>query len=216
MARVSAVIAKVRELLQKNPLARYGLMIVVVVVAAYLVAGRLFGGRGAPPAATRPPSPPPAAAPRATAPGQAPAQAPAPAPAPAPGAPATPTLPKTSVVPQGPTGRPDPFIPLVTTPVPGQAPPPGALPPPPFPVPGQLPPPPLPGQVPGVPGGPLAVTGIVGDGKSVAVIVIGGRTEIIAPGDQIGDLRVLRIDATRRTVTFLQAGKRFDVAMGGD
>src|SRR5207249_4178626 len=119
MARVSAVIAKVRELLQKNPLARYGLMILVVVVAAY-------------------------------------------------------------------------------------------------PVPGQLPPPPLPGQVPGVPGGPLAVTGIVGDGKSVAVIVIGGRTEIIAPGDQIGDLRVLRIDATRRTVTFLQAGKRFDVAMGGD
>ena len=83
-------------------------------------------------------------------------------------------------------------------------------------MPGQLPPPPLPGQVPGVPGGPLAVTGIVGDGKSVAVIVIGGRTEIIAPGDQIGDLRVLRIDATRRTVTFLQAGKRFDVAMGGD
>src|SRR5437667_174589 len=48
MARVSAVIAKVRELLQKNPLARYGLMILVVVVAAYLVAGRLFGGRGAP------------------------------------------------------------------------------------------------------------------------------------------------------------------------
>src|SRR6058998_980696 len=205
MARVSAVIAKVRELLQKNPLARYGLMILVVVVAAYLVAGRLFGGRGAPPAATRPPSPPPAAAPRATAPGQAPAQAPAPAPAPAPGAPAPPTPPKTSVVPQGPTGRPDPFIPLVTAPVPGQAPPPGAL-----------PPPPLPGQVPGVPGGALAVTGIVGDGKSVAVIVIGGRTEIIAPGDQIGDLRVLRIDATRRTVTFLQAGKRFDVAMGGD
>src|SRR5881409_2023115 len=196
MARVSAVIAKVRELLQKNPIARYGLLILVVVVAANLVAGRLFGGRGAP-----------------AAPGQAPA--PAATPAPAPGAPATPTPPKTSVVPQGPTGRPDPFIPLVTTPVPGQTPP-GALPPPPFPVPGQLPPPPLPGQVPGVPGGPLAVTGIVGDGKSVAVIVIGGRTEIIAPGDQIGDLRVLRIDATRRTVTFLQAGKRFDVAMGGD
>src|SRR5206468_2457642 len=144
MARVTAVIAKVRELLQKNPIARYGLMLLVVVVAAYLVAGRLFGGRGAPPAATRLPAPPPSA------------------------------------------------------------------------VPGQLPPPPLPGQVPGVPGGVLAVTGIVGDGKSVAVIVIGGRTEIIAPGDQIGDLRVLRIDATRRTVTFLQAGKRFDVAMGGD
>ncbi len=213
MARVSAVIAKVRELLQKNPIARYGFLILVVVVAAYLVAGRLFGGRGAPPAATGLPSPPPAATPRPAAPGQAPA--PAATPAPAPGAPATPTPPKTSVVPQGPTGRPDPFIPLVTTPVPGQTPP-GALPPPPFPVPGQLPPPPLPGQVPGVPGGPLAVTGIVGDGKSVAVIVIGGRTEIIAPGDQIGDLRVLRIDATRRTVTFLQAGKRFDVAMGGD
>src|SRR5436309_13545558 len=214
MARVSAVLAKVRELLQKNPIARYGLLILVVVVAAYLVAGRLFGGRGAPPAATGLPSPPPAATPRPAAPGQAPA--PAATPAPAPGAPATPTPPKTSAVPQGPTGRPDPFIPLVTAPVPGQAPPPGALPPPPFPVPGQLPPPPLPGPVPGVPGGALAVTGVVGDGKSVAVSVIGGRTEIIAPGDQIGDLRVLRIDATRRTVTFLQAGKRFDVAMGGD
>jgi hypothetical protein len=35
-------------------------------------------------------------------------------------------------------------------------------------------------------------------------------------GEQIGDLRVLRIDSTRRTVTFLQAGKRFDVHMGGE
>lgn len=127
----------------------------------------------------------------------------------------TPTPPKTSVIPPGPTGRPDPFIPLVVTPQPGQAPP-GALPPPPFPVPGQLPPPPLPGQVPGVPGGPVAVTGIVGNSKAVAVIVISGRSEIVAPGDQIGDLRVLRIDSTRRTVTFLQAGRRFDVAMGGE
>jgi len=62
----------------------------------------------------------------------------------------------------------------------------------------------------------VAVTGIVGNSKAVAVIVIGGRSEIVAPGDQIGDLRVLRIDSTRRTVTFLQAGRRFDVALGGE
>lgn len=215
MARVRAVMARFRELLQKNPVARYGLVILLVVVVGYLIAGRLFGGRGAPPAPTRLPSPPPSAtpAPGAPTPGQ-PAPPPSPTQAPTPAI-RTPTPPKTSVVPQGPTGRPDPFIPLVTTPVPGQVP--GALPPPPFPPgPGQLPAPPLPGQVPGVPGGLVAVTGIVGNSRAVAVIVVGGRTEIIAPGDQIGDLRVLRIDSTRRTVTFLQAGRRFDVAMGGD
>jgi len=212
MARVTAVIAKIRELLQKNRIARYGLVILVVVVAGYLIAGRLFGGRGAPQPATRLPVPAPSA-PRAAAPPPAPGTTPAPVPA-APGAPGTTAPPKTSVVPPGPTGRPDPLIPLSVATPPGQ--PPGSLPPPPFPVPGQLPPPPLPGQVPGVPGGPVAVTGIVGNSKAVAVIVIGGRSEIVAPGDQIGDLRVLRIDSTRRTVTFLQAGRRFDVALGGE
>jgi len=215
MARVSAVIARIRDLLQKNRIARYGLVILVVVVAGYLVAGRLFGGRGTPQPASRLPVPTPSATPppRATAPAPAPGATPAPVPA-APGAPGAPATPKTSVVPPGPTGRPDPFIPLIVATPPGQ--PPGSLPPPPFPVPGQLPPPPLPGQVPGVPGGPVAVTGIVGNSKAVAVVVIGGRTEIVTPGDQIGDLRVLRIDSTRRTVTFLQAGRRFDVALGGE
>src|SRR2546425_633625 len=215
MARVSAVIARIRELLQKNRIAGYGLVILVVVVAGYLVAGRLFGGRGAPQPASRLPVPVPSATPppRAAAPAPAPGATPAPVPA-APGAPGTPAIPKTSVVPPGPTGRPDPFIPLIVATPPGQ--PPGSLPPPPFPVPGQLPPPPLPGQVPGVPGGPVAVTGIVGNSKAVAVVIIGGRSEIVAPGDQIGDLRVLRIDSTRRTVTFLQAGRRFDVALGGE
>ena len=217
MARVSALIARIRELLQKNRIARYGLLILVVVVAGYLVAGRLFGGRGATQPATRQPIPAPSAtrAPRPGAPAPAPGATPAPVPA-APGAPGTTATPKTSVVPPGPTGRPDPFIPLIVATPPGQAPPPGSMPPPPFPVPGQLPPPPLPGQVPGVPGGPVAVTGIVGNSKAVAVVVIGGRTEIVTPGDQIGDLRVLRIDSTRRTVTFLQAGRRFDVALGGE
>lgn len=116
-------------------------------------------------------------------------------------------------MPPGPTGRPDPFIPLVTQPGPGGAP----LPPPPFPPgPGQLPPPPLPGQVPFGGETGIAVTGIVGDTKSVAVINLGGRTEIVMVGETIGDLRVLRIDSTRRVVTFLRAGRRFDVAMGGE
>src|SRR2546427_46268 len=123
MARVSAIIARIRELLQKNRIARYGLLILVVVVAGYLVAGRLFGGRGATQPATRQPIPAPSAT-RAPRPG---------APAPAPGA--------------------------------------------------------TPAPVPAAPG---------------------------TPGDQIGDLRVLRIDSTRRTVTFLQAGRRFDVALGGE
>src|SRR3989442_2172752 len=114
MARVSAVIARIRELLQKNRIARYGLVIRVVGVAVYLIAGRLFGGRSAPQSATRLPVPAPSAtpAPRAAAPAPAPGATPAPGPA-APGAPGTTATPKTSVVPPGPTGRPDPFIPLI-------------------------------------------------------------------------------------------------------
>src|SRR5256712_4925415 len=157
MARVSALIARIRELLQKNRIARYGLLILVVVVVGYLVAGRLFGGRGAMQPATRQPIPAPSAT-RAPRPG-APAPAPGATPAPVPAAPGTTAAPKTSVVPPGPTGRPDPFIPLIVATPPGQAPPPGSMPPPPFPVPGHLPRPPLPGQVPGVPAGQAAVTG---------------------------------------------------------
>jgi hypothetical protein len=66
------------------------------------------------------------------------------------------------------------------------------------------------------PGAGLAVTGIVGDSRAVAIVNVGGRTEILTVGEQIGDMRVLRIDSTRRVVTFLQAGRRFDVAMGGE
>jgi hypothetical protein len=56
----------------------------------------------------------------------------------------------------------------------------------------------------------------VGDTRAVAVVVIGNRTEIVAPGETIGDLRVVRIDSARRTVTFVQGGRRFDVRMGGE
>src|SRR3989454_3070032 len=114
MARVSALIARIRELLQRNRIARYGLLILVVVVAGYLVAGRLFGGRGATQPATRQPIPAPSAtrAPRPGAPAPAPGATPAPVPAAA-GAPGTTAAPKTSVVPPCPTGLPDPFIPLI-------------------------------------------------------------------------------------------------------
>ncbi len=195
-----ALLARVREVMQKSPVARYGVIILAVAVIGFVVS-RLVSG---PPAPTRAPAPPPSATPAPR------AAAPAPAPTPAP---AAPQAPRSTAVPPGPTGRPDPFIPLVTQPGPGGAP----LPPPPFPPgPGQLPPPPLPGQVPFGGETGIAVTGIVGDTKSVAVINLGGRTEIVMVGETIGDLRVLRIDSTRRVVTFLRAGRRFDVAMGGE
>jgi hypothetical protein len=204
---MAAFVARVRALFQKNPRIRYALVGVLLVVAIYLVV-RSFGGGARPPVTRTPPTAP-----------SGPAATPAPRPAtspPAPGGgapppvPAAPKPPKEAVVPSGPTGRPDPFIPLFTTPGPGQT-----LPPPPFP--GQLPPPPLPGQgVPGFPGAGIAITGIVGDSRSVVIVNVGGRTEILTVGEQIGDMRVVRIDSTRRVVTFLQAGRRFDVAMGGE
>jgi hypothetical protein len=204
---MAAFVARVRALFQKNPRIRYALVGVLLVVAIYLVV-RSFGGGARPPVTRTPPTAP-----------SGPAATPAPRPAtspPAPGGgapppvPAAPKPPKEAVVPSGPTGRPDPFIPLFTTPGPGQT-----LPPPPFP--GQLPPPPLPGQnVPGFPGSGIAITGIVGDSRSVVIVNVGGRTEILTVGEQIGDMRVVRIDSTRRVVTFLQAGRRFDVAMGGE
>jgi hypothetical protein len=49
----------------------------------------------------------------------------------------------------------------------------------------------------------------------VVIVSIGGRTEILFPGESAGDLRVVKIDANRRTVTFERAGKQFDVTMGG-
>ncbi len=200
---MAALVARVRALFQKNPRIQYALVGVLLVVAIYLVV-RSFGGGARAPVTRTPPAAP--SGPAAT-----PAPQPPPSP-PAPGAPVPPTPkpPKEAVVPSGPTGRPDPFIPLFTPPGPGQT-----LPPPPFP--GQLPPPPLPGQsVPGFPGAGIAITGIVGDSRSVVIVNVGGRTEILTVGEQIGDMRVVRIDSTRRVVTFLQAGRRFDVAMGGE
>ena len=60
------------------------------------------------------------------------------------------------------------------------------------------------------------VTGIVGDVNAVAIVIIGGKTEIVSEGDVLGDLRVLSIDPVRRVVTFSRAGKRFNVRMGGE
>lgn len=210
---------KVREFLRKNPVAGWAIVLVFVAAAGYLLASRLFGGaapQAAPPApAVARPQPTPAA------PAAPPAALPAPSPAPAAPAPAPPPPPvaSPSVVPPGPVGRADPFEPLVRDTVPGRtAPPPPApgLPPPPFPTPGgRLPPPPLPGG--GVESGAgLAVAGIVGNSQAVAIVVVGGRTEIVAAGDMVGELRVVRIDPGRRLVTFARGGQRFHVRMGGE
>lgn len=213
---------RVREFLKKNPVAGWAVAVGVVSLAGYFVAGRLFGGTSRPAAV---PAPPAVATPARPTP--APTTAPAPTATPAP----TQALPRVSaptVVPSGPTGRADPFVPLVTAgPPPGSAPPPppaGTLPPPPFPVPPPppgvgLPPPPLPGAPgPGAPieAGGFAITGIVGNSHAVAILNFGGRTEIVAEGETIGDLKVLNIDSVRRVVQFLRAGKRFEVRMGGE
>ncbi len=204
---MAALVARVRALFQKNPRIQYALVGVLLLVAIYLVVRSFGGGARAPVTRTPPAAPSGSAATPAPQPPSPPS-----APGGGVGAPVPPFSkpPKEAVVPSGPTGRPDPFIPLFTTPGPGQT-----LPPPPFP--GQLPPPPLPGQnVPGFPGSGIAITGIVGDSRSVVIVNVGGRTEILTVGEQIGDMRVVRIDSTRRVVTFLQAGRRFDVAMGGE
>ncbi len=164
------------------------------------------GARVTPPGGS--PSAPPGVRPSPPAVGQAPV----PAPAPKPGG--------SSVVGIGPVGRADPFFPLVRPGGPGTGR--GEPPPPSFVT---LPPPPLPGagtplgvQGPGTPTTQtgIAVTGLVSDTGAVVVIVAGGRTEILSEGEAIGDLRVLKIDADRRLVTFSRAGTRFDVRMGGE
>lgn len=214
---------RVREFLKKNPVAGWAIVVGVVALAGYFVAGRLFGGTSGPAAV---PAPAVVARPGHPAPTPTAAPAPAPAAAPAPGQ-ALPRVASRTVVPSGPTGRADPFVPLVRsgTGAPPPPPPSGTLPPPPFPVPPPppgvgLPPPPLPGA-PGTPGAPIAsagiaVTGIVGNSHAVAVLNIGGRTEIVAEGETIGDLKVLNIDSARRVVQFLRAGKRFEARMGGE
>lgn len=203
---------QLREFLKKNPVAGWALVIVLVAAIGYLIAGRLISGPAPQPVAPTRPATPPAATP-----------APAPV-GPPEVAQAQPS--PSSVVPRGPTGRADPFLPLVRQqtagPSPATPPPPGPpLPPPPFPVPGApLPPPPSPGPAAQPPGPPSAagitVTGIVGDTGAVAIIVVDGKTQIVSTGETVGDLRVLRIDPVRRVVTFSRAGKRFDVRMGGE
>ncbi|HET6781130.1 MAG TPA: hypothetical protein VFH67_03440 [bacterium] len=202
---------RVREFLKKNPVAGWAIAVGIVSLAGYSVAGRLIAGT-TPPAAV--PAPALVATPARPTPAHTAAPAPMATPAPMPPLPRV-TAP--TVVPSGPIGRADPFEPLVRS---GIAPPPsGALPPPPFPVP---PPPPGVGlPLPPVPGGPItsggiAVTGIVGNSHAVAVLNIGGRTEIVAEGETIGDLKVLNIDSARRLVQFMRAGKRFEVRMGGE
>jgi hypothetical protein len=221
-----------RKLLTKSP-AAVALGVLLVFVVAYLAVGQLRGR--APESAGPQPATGPAvrtqpfpSASRAPAPTTGTTRAPAPSgtapkvmPTPASEAPAKPA---SAGVPTGPTGRSDPFIPLIRPGGSAQTPPPPTppsplvtLPPPPLPG-GALPPPPLPGggvPIPG-PGTGLAVTGIVGNSGSVAVVVIDGRSEILTVGESIGDLRVVNIDAVRRTVRFSRSGKQFDVRMGGD
>ena len=209
--------ARLREFLQKNPVAGYAIAVLFIAVAAYLLYAQLLGGGAAPPAAEQPPA--------------APSAAPAPAPSPAvpPAAPTTGRSVSAAVVPAAPMGRADPFVPLVSPPKAAPSPPPppppaSTLPPPPFPVPGApLPPPPLPGApavpapapVPPSPTAGISVNGIVSDSSKVVIVSIGGRTEILFEGESAGDLRVVKIDANRRTVTFERSGQRFDVTMGG-
>jgi hypothetical protein len=209
---------RVREFLKKNPVAGWALAVGVVALAGYFVAGRLLGGTSRP--AVQAPAVVATPAPQAP----TPMASPAPTATPAPTAP-VPRVTAPVVVPSGPTGRADPFVPLVRPQAPrASQPPSGALPPPPFPVP---PPPPGPGlpppPMPGAPGatppfqsGGIAVTGIVGNSHAVAVLNIGGRTEIVAEGETVGDLKVLNIDSVRRLVQFLRAGRRFEVRMGGE
>jgi len=208
---------RVREFLKKNPVAGWALAVGIVSLAGYFVAGRLFGGTSRPAAVPAPAvvATPAHPAPTSTTP-------PAHTATPAPVQP-LPRVARPTVVPSGPTGRADPFVPLVRSGIGPSAPPSGALPPPPFPVPPPppgvgLPPPPLPGTIPGAPlgTGGIAVTGIVGNSHAVAVLNIGGRTEIVAEGETIGDLKVLNIDSARRLVQFLRDGRRFEVRMGGD
>ncbi len=221
-----------RKFLTRSP-AGIALIILLVFVGGYLIASQLSSGARSgevtapsqPESASRVSPLPPA--PRAGEPSAStsttPASPPAVASAPAPAQKATPkpaTSPSTSSgVPSGPTGRPDPFTPLVRPGGPGLAP---ATPPPPLVT---LPPPPLPGAVPGGPGagapstGPgagIVVTGIVGDTANVAVVVIDGRSQVLFEGESYGTLRVVKIDASRRLVRFSRDGSQFDVRMGGE
>lgn len=208
--------ARLRAFFQKNPAAGYALGGGLLILAGYLLYSQLLGGLQAPVPTEQPPAPPAAAPPQAR-----------PAPPPAAAPPPVPSALSPRVVPPGPVGRIDPFIPLVTPPSAAAAPPPppaaSPLPPPPFPAPGaQLPPPPpagpgpvAPAPAPPEPSAGISLTGIVGDARKVVIVSVGGTTEILFEGESVGDLRVIRIDPARGTVTFERAGRRFDVSLGG-
>lgn len=208
---------RLRAWLEQNRRIALPVLAVIIAVVVYWVFSRILSGG---PAAEPPPPPP--AAPVAPAPAPvAPPEAAQPTPAPqAPGG---------SIVL---AGRSDPFVPLVTLPRAG--PPasaggrPTPLPPPPLPLP---PLPPGPGAAPGTPGAPggpqaqpapppppeagITVLGIISDAKSLVIVSISGKTEILFEGEAAGDLRVIKIDAVRGVVTFERAGKRFDLKIGG-
>ncbi len=222
-----------RKFLTRSP-AGIALIILLVFVGGYLIASQLSSGARSgevttpsqPESAARisplPPAPSPGGP--ASKSGTTPASPPVVASAPAPAQKTTPkpaTNPfSSSGVPSGPTGRPDPFNPLVRPGGSGLAP---ATPPPPLVT---LPPPPLPGAIPPAPGagtppstGPgagIVVTGIVGDTANVAVVVIDGRSQVLFEGESYGTLQVVKIDASRRLVRFSRGGSQFDVRMGGD
>lgn len=226
-----------RKFLTRSP-AGIAVIILLVFVGGYLIASQLSSGARSGEVTT--PSQPESAArisplPPAPRPGEpsasrnvttptAPASPPMVASAPAPAQKTTPKpAPSPSIssgVPSGPTGRPDPFNPLVRPGGSGLAP---ATPPPPLVT---LPPPPLPGAIspaPGAvtppstgPGAGIVVTGIVGDTANVAVVVIDGRSQVLFEGESYGTLQVVKIDASRRLVRFSRGGSQFDVRMGGD
>src|SRR3972149_5505299 len=94
--------ARLREFLQKNPVAGYAIAGLFIALAAYLLSTQLLGGGAVPPVAEQPPAT------------EQPAAAPAPAPSQAaPPAAAPGRSVSSAVVPPGPMGRADPFVPLV-------------------------------------------------------------------------------------------------------
>jgi hypothetical protein len=207
---------RLRAWLEQNRRIALPALAVVVAVVVFWAFSRILGG----PAAEEPAPPAPAPA----------APAPVAPPAAEQPAPAAPQVPGGSVVL---AGRSDPFAPLVTEPRaapsrPGPSGGPTPLPPPPLPLP---PLPPGPGAAPGTPGAPggpqaqpapppppeagITVLGIISDAKSLVIVSISGKTEILFEGEAAGDLRVIKIDAVRGVVTFERAGKRFDLKIGG-
>jgi hypothetical protein len=117
------------------------------------------------------------------------------------------------------TGRPDPFVPLVSSAAPSPAAPP--LPPVPPLAPGALGPsaPTLPGLGPSAqtnPGAQLRLTGIVYGESALAIINDGAASYIVAPGDTVASgLRLTAIDAANGTVTLASNKQSLQLSLGG-